>query len=172
MSGPLVDQVEPPTQDEVIAPGESTTDALVCEADVVQLDLPADQDPFGACLQVAGVHPSGPELVVWLRLTPTVIDRLVGQLSELLHDQQTALGVPPDIGTRNDLERVDDGLDVDEDVEPTQDRAGAGESRLRRFMDPLGLRHVRGRSSRSTVMLAAAIAALTMLAFVISLVRG
>jgi hypothetical protein len=36
----------------------------------------------------------------------------------------------------------------------------------------LGLRHVRGRSPRSTVMLAAAIAALTMLAFVISLVRG
>lgn len=173
MSGPLGDQVEPPTQDEVIAPGESTTDTLVCEADVVQLDLPADQDPFGACLQVAGVHPSGPELVVWLRLTPTVIDRLVGQLSELLHDQQTALGVPPDIRTRNDLERNDDGRDVDDAVEPTQDpTGGAGESRLRRFMDPLGLRHVRGRSPRSTVMLAAAIAALTMLAFVISLVRG
>ena len=167
MSEPLVDQVEPPTQDGAIAPGESATDALVCEADAVQLDLPADHDPFGACLQVAGVHPSGTELVVWLRLTPTVIDRLVGQLSEVLHDQQTALGVPPDIRTRNDLER-----DVDDEVEPTQDTTGAGESRLRRIMDPLGLRHVRGRSPRSTVMLAAAIAALTMLAFVISLVRG
>lgn len=172
MSEPVVDQVEPPTQDEAIAqseaiaPGEPPTDALVCEADVVQLDLPADQDPFGACLQVAGVHPSGTELVVWLRLTPTTINQLVGELSELLHDQQSALGVRPDIRTRDHLDEPDDH------VEPAQDTGGAGESRVRRFLDPMGLRHVRGRSPRSTVMLAAAIAALTMLAFVISLVRG
>lgn len=159
MSEPLVDQTEP------TAPGESAAAALVCEADVVQLDLPADQDPFGACLQVAGLHPSGTELVVWLRLTPTTIDRLVDQLRDVLHDQQTALGVPPDAPAPGDG-------DVNGDVESRQDSAGAGESRIRRFMDPLGLRHVRVRSPRSTVILAAGIAALMLLAFLVSMVRG
>lgn len=158
MSEPLVDQTEPTAQ------GESTAAAaLVCEADVVQLDLPADQDPFGACLQVAGLHPSGTELVVWLRLTPTTIDRLVDQLREVLHDQQTALGVPPDAPAPG----VDGG-----EVDSGPDSAGAGESRVRRLLDPLGLRHVRDRSPRSTVILAAAIAALMLLAFLVSLVRG
>lgn len=157
MSEPLVDQTEPTAQ------GEPAAAALVCEADVVQLDLPADQDPFGACLQVAGLHPSGTELVVWLRLTPTTIDRLVGQLRDVLHDQQTALGVPPDAPAPGD---------VDDDVESGPDLAGAGESRVRRFLDPLGLRHVKARSPRSTVILAAAIAALMLLAFLVSLVRG
>jgi hypothetical protein len=160
MSEPRVDQTEPTTQ------GEPAAAALVCEADVVQLELPADQDPFGACLQVAGLHSSGTELVVWLRLTPTTIDRLVDQLREVLHDQQTALGVAPDAPAPGD---VDDG---DVEVEWRQDPAGAGESRVRRFLDPLGLRHVKARSPRSTVILAAAIAALMLLAFVVSMVRG
>lgn len=172
MSGPPADHTEPTSHDQPTIPEETTTQgepaALICEADVVQLDLPADQDPFGACLQVVGLHPSGTELVVWLRLTPTTIDRLVGQLSEVLHDQQTALGVPPDTPHRGDL----DGGGVADDAEPAQDLAGAGERRVRRFMDPLGLRHVRVRSPRSTMILAAAIAALTVLALVVSLVRG
>ena len=159
MSEPLVDQTEPTAQ------GEPVAAALVCEADVVQLDLPADQDPFGACLQVAGLHPSGTELVVWLRLTPTTIDRLVDQLSEVLHDQQTALGVPRDAPAPGNID--DNG-----DFESGQDSAGAGESRVRRLMDPLGLRHVKVRSPRSTVILAAGIAALMLLALAVSLVRG
>ena len=168
MSGPLVDHTEPTSDDQPTIPEETTTPgeptALICEADVVQLDLPADHDPFGACLQVAGVHPSGTELVVWLRLTPTTIDRLVDQLSEVLHDQQTALGVPLDAPAPGTVEGGD--------VESGPDSAGAGESRVRRLLDPLGLRHVRVRSPRSTVILAAAIAALMLLAFLVSLVRG
>lgn len=160
MTGPLVDHTDTAAQEEPTL-GEPTVPALVCEADIVQLDLPADQDPFGACLQVAGLHPSGTELVVWLRLTPTTIDRLVGQLQQVLHDQQTALGVPSDIPAQTN---------VDVDVEP--DLAGPGESRVRRFLDPLGLRHVRARSPRSTIVLAAAIAALMLLAFLVSVVRG
>ena len=170
MSGPL-DHTEPTSHDQPTIPEEMTTPgeptALICEADVVQLDLPADQDPFGACLQVAGLHSSGTELVVWLRLTPTTIDRLVGQLRDVLHDQQIALGVPPDAPAPGDVD-----VDVDVDVESGPDSAGAGESRVRRFLDPLGLRHVRVRSPRSTVILGAAIAALMLLAFLVSLVRG
>lgn len=167
MNGPLVDHTEPTSHDQPTTPGEPA--ALICEADVVQLDLPVDQDPFGACLQVAGLHPSGPELVVWLRLTPTTIDRLVGQLSDVLHDQQTALGVPLTTSTRSG--------DIDEDVvvdidESDPESTGPGEGRLRRFLDPLGLRHVRSRSPRSTMILAAAIAALMLLAFLVSVVRG
>jgi hypothetical protein len=156
MSEPVVDQSADTT------PAEPAHAALICEADVVQVDLPEDRDPFGASLQVAGLHPSGTELVLWLRLTPTTIDRLVTQLREMLHEQQTALGVAPDPPAGDDL--------GDGDLEP--DRAGAGESRVRRFLDPLGLRHVTARTPRSTLTLAAAIAALMLLAFVVSEVRG
>lgn len=156
MSEPVVDQSADTT------PAEPAHAALICEADVVQVDLPEDRDPFGASLQVAGLHPSGTELVVWVRLTPTTIERLVTQLREMLHEQQTALSIsadPPSVGD------VGDG-----DLEP--DRAEPDESRVRRFLDPLGLRHVTARSSRSTLTLAAAIAALMLLAFVVSEVRG
>ena len=157
MKDTLAGEAPPVTETEPV-PG-----ALVCEADVVQLDLPEDQDPFGAALQVAGVHPSGTELVVWLRLTPTTIDRLVTQLRDVLHEQQTALGIPQGPPAEDDR---------DSDVEPDDGPAGPGESRVRRFLDPLGLRHVKARSPRSTAILAAAIAALMLLAFIVSLVRG
>lgn len=156
MSEPVVDQSADTT------PAEPASPALICEADVVQVDLPEDRDPFGASLQVAGLHPSGTELVVWVRLTPTTIERLVTQLHEMLHEQQTALSISPDPPSVGD---VGDG-----DLEP--DRAEPDESRVRRFLDPLGLRHVTARSPRSTLTLAAAIAALMLLAFVVSEVRG
>lgn len=156
MSEPAIDQSAETT------PAEPAHPALICEADLVQVDLPEDQDPFGASLQVAGLHPSGTELVVWLRLTPTTIERLVTQLREMLHEQHTALGIPPEPPAGDDVG----------DSHLNQDPAGPEESRVRRFLDPLGVRHVTTRTPRSTLTLAAAIAALMLLAFIVSEVRG
>ena len=151
-----------PTADRLVD-AEPPTPTLVCEADLVQVDLPDDgEDPFIAALQLSGVHYTGTEISVWLRLTPTTIGQLLASLHQVLEKQQTTLGVPL---TEPTVEHLDEKNDPDR-TEQEQ------EGRIRRFLDPLGIRHLQARSPRSTVILAAAIATLMLLASVVQLVRG
>lgn len=141
---------------------------VICEADGAHLDLP-DEDPFDATLQLTGTDQSGTtDVIAWLRLTPTTINHLVAQLEHVLHEQQHSLGIwtgptgvdPTHADTENDPHTF----------EPDPDAPADG--RVRQFLDPLGLRHLRNRSPRTTVVMGAAIAALLLLTVVVQLVRG
>jgi hypothetical protein len=136
----------------------AAADGLICQAVSVEIGFDGDgTDPFDATFLVAGPDDSGRELAVWMRLTPTVISTLTERLGDVLRSQQEALGVTEQATPAGD----------DLDAEDTD----AAVPRMKRFLDPMGMRHLRARSPRSTVVLAAAIAALLMLAIVVQLVR-
>lgn len=142
-------------------------DGLICPASSVEIGIGGDgSDPFDATLLLAGPDPTGREVAVWTRLTPPVITDLIGQLDDLLCAQQETLGVidpgMPDITTAP--ENGDNG--------PDDLAAEDGSGRVKRFLDPMGLRHLRTRSPGNTVILAAAIAGLLLLAVIVQLVRS
>ena len=134
--------------------------AVICEADRAQVDLP-DEDAFDAALQVTGADLAGTEVIMWLRLTPTTITTLITQLDQVLQEQQRSLSIPA--GT--------DPTHADPEPDPDEP-AGPEDGRVRRFLDPMGIRHLKDRSPRTTVIMGVAIAALLLLAFLIQLVRG
>ena len=112
---------------------------------------------------MAGTDPEGREVAVWVRLTPTTINDLTERLEEVLLAQQQTLGPS---GRHSPTDH-----DIDSAAADTGD-PDAGEGRVKRFFDPMGIRHLKDRSPRSTVILGAAIASLVVLAFVLQLVRG
>lgn len=132
---------------------------LICQADTVEIGVADDaKDPFNATFLLAGTH-EGRELAVWFRLTPTTITNLTTQLHELLLAQQQSLGITGD-------------QPVHEPPDADQEHPDSGEGRIKRLFDPLGIRHLKERSTSSTVFLAAAIASLVILAFIVQLIRG
>lgn len=147
-----------PTQAPALGAAPAAADGSICQAQCIEIEIAGDgSDPFDATFLLAGSDDSGRELAVWMRLTPTVISNLTEQLDDVLHAQQESLGVTEQATPTGD--------------DPDTADQGAGEPRVRRFLDPLGLRHLRTRSPRSTVVLAAAIAALLLVATVVQLVR-
>ena len=135
--------------------------SLVCQAESIDIGIGPGEDPFDATFLLAGTEPQGRELALWIRLTPTTINDITGQLSEVLFAQQQILGVDghpraPD---------SDDSHDDDDGSEPA-------EGRVKQFFDPMGIRHLKDRSPRTTMVLGAAIASLVLLAFILQLVRG
>jgi hypothetical protein len=137
---------------------------VICQAESVEIGVSEDAtDPFDATFLLAGTDTEGREVAVWIRLTPTTINDLTEQLGQVLAAQQQALGVTD----RPSLTDVDsDTTDADEsDPDP-------GEGRVKRFLDPLGIRHLKDRSPRTTVVLGAAIASLMILAFILQQIRG
>ena len=136
--------------------------AVLCQADTVEIGMSgAGTDPFDATLVLSGTDLVGAEVSVWTRLTPTAIYQLTEELDDVLRAQQQALGLSGDNPT--DHEKETGTSDADEQHQ--------GEGRVKRFFDPMGLRHLKDRSPRSTVILGAAIAALVVLTFILQLVR-
>ena len=137
---------------------------VICQAGSVEIGVGQDgADPFDATFLLAGTDPQGREIAVWIRLTPTTINDLTDQLTQVLVAQQQILG-------GNGLHRTTDDPDTDR-ATPGEDEPDAGGGRAKRFFDPLGTRHLKDRSPRTTVMLGVAIASLMLLAFVLQHIR-
>ena len=145
------------------APAAAT--GVICQAESVEIGIGQDSaDPFDATFLLAGTDPQGREVAVWIRLTPTTINDLTDQLTQVLVAQQQILG-------GNSLHRTTDDVDTDRNV-GDEDEQDTGEGRAKRFLDPLGIRHLKDRSPRTTVILGGAIASLMLLAFVLQHIRG
>jgi len=141
----------------------SSAAGVVCQAEVVDIGLAGNgTDPFDATLLLAGTD-QGREIVVWIRLTPTTINDLIDRLGEVLSAQQDILGINRHQGNTDDVDPDRDNRNED-DPDP-------GEGRVKRFFDPMGIRHLKDRSPRTTVVLGAAIASLVILAFILQLIR-
>lgn len=137
---------------------------VICQAGSVEIGVGLDgADPFDATFLLAGTDPQGREVAVWIRLTPTTINDLTDQLTQVLVAQQQILG-------GNGVRRTTDDVDTDR-ATPGEDEPDPGEGRAKRFFDPLGIRHLKDRSPRTTVILGGAIASLMLLAFVLQQIR-
>jgi hypothetical protein len=138
---------------------------VICQAESVEIGVSEDAtDPFDATFLLAGTDTEGCEAAVWIRLTPTTINDLTEQLGQVLAAQQQALGVT-DRSSLTDAAESDTTAADEGDPDP-------GEGRVKRFLDPLGIRHLKDRSPRTTVVLGAAIASLMILAFILQQIRG
>ena len=150
---------QPPEEASVeVLPGGVT--GVICQAESVEIGVSEDDaDPFDATFLLAGTDTKGREVAVWIRLTPTTINDLTEQLGQVLAAQQPILGATgrPSI--------VDSEAADEADPDPV-------EGRVKRFFDPMGIRHLKDRSPRTTVILGAAIASLVMVAFILQQVRG
>jgi hypothetical protein len=136
---------------------------VICQAESVEIGVSEDDaDPFDATFLLAGTDTVGREVAVWIRLTPTTINDLTEQLGQVLAAQQQCLGVTgrPSSTADGDSEAADEA-----DLDPV-------EGRVKRFFDPMGIRHLKDRSPRTTVLLGAAIASLVMVAFILQQIRG
>ena len=143
------------------APAAAT--GVICQAGSVEIGIGRDgADPFDATFLLAGTDPQGREVAVWIRLTPTTINDLTDQLAEVLVAQQQILG-------GNGFHHTDD-VDTDR-AAVDEDDQDTGEGRAKRFFDPMGIRYLKDRSPRTTVMLGGAIASLMLLAFVLQQFR-
>lgn len=159
------------TNEESAAPSTSYDDqpqpprgvsGVICPAESIEIGVSDDAtDPFDATLLLAGSDTEGREVAVWIRLTPTTINDLTEQLRQVLAAQHQVLGVTG----QHSITDTDNEATDEEDP-------GAGEGRVKRFFDPMGIRHLKERSPRTTVILGAAIASLVILAFILQLVRG
>ena len=137
---------------------------VICQAGSVEIGGGLDgADPFDATFLLAGTDPQGREVAVWIRLTPTTINDLTDQLTQVLVAQQQILG-------GNGPHRTTDDVDTDRTAADGDDQ-DPGEGRAKRFFDPLGIRHLKDRSPRTTLMLGGAIASLMLLAFVLQQIR-
>ena len=137
---------------------------VICQAGSVEIGVGQDgADPFDATFLLAGTDPQGREIAVWIRLTPTTINDLTDQLAQVLVAQQQILG-------GNGPHRTTDDVDTDRTAADGDDQ-DPGEGRAKRFFDPLGIRHLKDRSPRTTLMLGGAIASLMLLAFVLQQIR-
>ena len=137
---------------------------VICQAGSVEIGVGQDgADPFDATFLLAGTDPQGREVAVWIRLTPTTINDLTDQLAQVLVAQQQILG-------GNGVHRTTDDVDTDRSAADGDDQ-DPGEGRAKRFFDPLGIRHLKDRSPRTTLMLGGAIASLMLLAFVLQQLR-
>ena len=146
-------------------PSNASGAGVICEAEVVDIGLAGTgTDPFDATFLLAGTDPKDREIVVWIRLTPTTINDLIDRLGEVLFAQQDILGLNRHLGATDDVGPARDNTDED-DPDP-------GNGRVKRFFDPMGIRHLKDRSPRTTVFIGAAIASLVILAFILHLVRG
>ena len=158
---------QPPQEDPEV-PGQSAAAAatgVICQAESVEIGLGQDgADPFDAIFLLAGTDPRGREVAVWIRLTPTTINDLTEQLTQVLSAQQQILG-------GNGFHRTTDDVDTHRTT-ADEDEDDPGEGRAKRFFDPMGIRHLKDRSPRTTVMLGVAIASLMLLAFVLQHLRG
>jgi len=134
--------------------------SLVCQAESIEIGIGDGEDPFDATFLMAGTDAQGRELALWIRLTPTTINDLTSQLDEVLFAQQRILGADGD-----PIAPADDDY-------PEDDESGPAGERLKKFFDPMGIRHLKERSPRTTVILGVAIGSLVLLAFVLQLVRG
>ena len=147
--------------------GDAT--GVICQAEAVEIGLDDDAtDPFDATLLLGGIDPEGREVAVWIRLTPTTITNLTERLGEVLFAQQDILGISGRGTTTGGVVPDRDATVDDED----EDDSKTGEGRVRRFFDPMGIRHLKDRSPRTTVYLGAAIASLVILSFILQLLRG
>jgi len=158
---------QPPQEDPEV-PGQAAAAAatgVICQAESVEIGLGQDgADPFDAIFLLAGTDPRGREVAVWIRLTPTTINDLTEQLTQVLSAQQQILG-------GNGFHRTTDDIDTHRTT-ADEDEDDPGEGRAKRFFDPMGIRHLKDRSPRTTVMLGVAIASLMLLAFVLQHIRG
>ena len=152
---PEISPVGDPSQD------IPTSVGVLCQAESAEIGIGgAGTDPFDATLVLSGADPQGLEVAVWMRLTPTTINELAEQLEEVLLAQQQTLRISGHGPTDQDQSAAAEGSDAD-----------PAEGRIKRFFDPLGIRHLKDRSPRSTIILGAAIASLVVLAFILQLVR-
>ena len=137
---------------------------VICQAGSVEIGIGQDgADPFDATFLLAGTDPQGREVAVWIRLTPTTINDLTDQLAQVLVAQQQILG-------GNGVHRTTDDVDTDRSA-ADEDAQDTGEGRAKRFFDPMGIRYLKDRSPRTTVILGGAIASLMLLAFILQQLR-
>lgn len=143
------------------------TQPVDCEAHHLEIGIPDPElatgdhenpgtgDPFDAELLLAGPAPSGQEIALWIRLTPTVIGDLQTRLDEVLTAQRHALGL------QNPTDTADLGNPDPEDTKPSGSRA-------RRIADPLGVRSmVQTSTTRAQIIIVTAVVALVLLAVIL-----
>ena len=152
---------QPPHAD----PGDAAPAGVICQAESVEIGIgQPGADPFDATFLLAGADPQGREVAVWIRLTPTTINDLTEQLAQVLAAQQQILA-------GNGFHTATDDVDTDRGT-AGEDDPDPGEGRAKRFFDPMGIRYLKDRSPRTTVILGVAIASLMLLAFVLQHIRG
>lgn len=137
--------------------GDLQEDRDIEAADAIEVLYPPTEDPFDVTLVLAVDQPDL-QLAVGARLTPPLIADLIEQLLDLQDEQHQAMGLPPA------TQAPDAAPDTDAADEGPEDTEGL----TRRAADPLGLRHLRARSPKSTVYIACAIAALLVLSLLIN----
>lgn len=131
-------------------------------AEVIDIGIGDDEsDPFDATLLLGATSEQGADIALWVHLTPTLITELREQLTAVFRAQQRALGVT----TSDPTATAEPNNDQPVVAEPLESSA-----RLKRLFDPIGLRHLRDRSPRSTVLLAVLIASLLVLTLLIQIV--
>ena len=126
------------------------------QAEFVGARIGRNRDPFGSTLLLTAADET---IRVWAPLTPTTITALVNQLTDILRAQKAALGVPVD---SPDSDERDD----------TGDAPVERQSLRERVSDPMGLRGLRDRTPKTPILIACAIAALLLLAFIGKLFLG
>lgn len=137
--------------------GELDIDEMDIEpASLVEFLYPPSEDPFDVTMVLGA-----PGIAVGTRLTPPVLSDLIAQLECIRDEQLLAMGLAPAdpglAGPPPTSTTAADAADPGEDDEDEQD------SISRRAADPLGLRQLRGRSQRTTVLIGAGIAVLLVL---------
>ena len=64
---------------------------MICQAELVDIGLTGTgTDPFDATFLLAGTDPHGREIVVWIRLTPTMINDLIERLERCWSRNRTS----------------------------------------------------------------------------------
>lgn len=120
-------------------------------------------NPFDVTLQLCGDDKAGGEITLGIRLSNGLIVELTQQMREAMLAQLDLLQF-------TDERAAGSGDPTGEDENNQQEQEGEG--RLRQFFDPMGIRYLKERSPRTTVILGVVIGSLVLLAFVLQLVRG
>ena len=116
---------------------------VICQAESVEIGIGQDgADPFDAIFLLAGTDPRGREVAVWIRLTPTTINDLTDQLTQVLVAQQQILGgngfhrTTDDVGSVNLIWPHDDGLIWPRESEVSRGGARSGDRGPGRLIHP------------------------------------
>lgn len=148
---------EPLTDQALAGPADLDLDSMdILEASIIEFLYPPTEDPFdvSVVLGAAGI-------AVGTRLTPPVLSDLIDQLHCIRNEQRQAMGLLP-LTAESKTVTSDAGEHSGTD-HPGADDEIDQEGIPRRAADPLGLRHLRSRSPRLTVLIGGGIAVLLIL---------
>lgn len=147
------------SDDQALAgPADLDLDSMdILEAGIIEFLYPPTEDPFdvSVVLGAAGV-------AVGTRLTPAVLNDLIEQLHCVRNEQRQAMGLLPLTAESETVTAA--AVEHSRADHPEADDDTINQEGIpRRAADPLGLRHLRSRSPRFTVLIGGGIAVLLVL---------